>query len=297
MIKKKIVFIILHYMAVETTFECIKHIMDNIDTDSYQIVVVDNNSPDDSYDLLYNKYQKERSVDLIHCEENLGFSRGNNLGIRYARQKYETEFLVVMNNDAFMLETLFLKKVEMYYGQYHFSVAGPRVVDKYGVSSNPVADDLPSIDIINKRVAHHEKMLRLNRLHLMMIYYRYKNLRMRLERCNKIIRNREKKKINENEVKQDVVLHGCFWIFSNDFFREYEGLTEKKALFAEEETLLYMLRQKHLVSIFLPDILVIHMEDASTNAAYKELKKRLLFISKNQIETWKEYVEMMGENE
>lgn len=297
MIKKKIIFVVLHYMAAETTFECIKHIIDNIDTDSYQIVVVDNNSPDDSYDLLCQKYQKDKLVDLIHSEENLGFSRGNNLGIRYARQKYECEFMVVMNNDAFMLETLFLKKVEMYYNQYHFAVAGPRVVDRYGVSSNPVAIDLPTGDIINSRIAENEKMLRLNRFHLMMMYYRYRELRTKLERCNKIIRNREKKEISENEVKRDVVLHGCFWIFSNDFFREYEGLTEKKALFAEEETLLYKLRQKHLISIFLPDILVVHMEDASTDAAYKELKHRLVFMSKNMVDTWKEYLGMMRDNE
>lgn len=297
MIKKYLIFIVLHYMAVETTIECIKHIMDNIDTDSYQIIVVDNNSPDDSYNLLFQKYQKEKFVELIHSEENLGFSRGNNLGIHYARQKYACEFLVVMNNDAFLLETLFAQKVEMYYNQYHFAVAGPRVVDKYGVSSNPVADDLPTEDIVNRRIAEHEKMLRLNHFHLMMIYYRYRKLRTKLERCNKIIRNREKKKVSENEIKQDVVLHGCFWIFSNDFFKEYEGLTEKKALFAEEETLLYKLRKKHLVSIFLPDILVIHMEDVSTNAAYKELKQRLLFISKNMIDTWKEYLEMLRKDE
>lgn len=294
--KKKIIFIILHYMAVEVTLECIRHVMDFVDTGEYQIIVVDNNSPDDSYNLLCEKYQYNTFVDLVHSEDNLGFTGGNNLGIRYVREKYEFDFLVLMNNDVFLLETLLLNKVERYYEKYHFAVAGPRVVDRYGVSSNPVAIDLPAEDIINRRIEEHEKMLRLNRLHLMMVYYRYRRLRTKLERCNKIIRNREKKKVSENEVKKDVVLHGSCWIFSNDFFREYEGLSEKKALFAEEQTLLYKLRKRQLLSVYLPDVLVVHMEDMSTNAAYKELKKRLLFISKNQIETWNEYKKMIRED-
>ena len=60
------------------------------------IVVVDNGSSDKEYYPL-----KEISdIKLIRSDENLGFGRGNNLGIRWAFSNTDCEYIFLLNNDA-----------------------------------------------------------------------------------------------------------------------------------------------------------------------------------------------------
>lgn len=39
---------------------------------------------------------------VIASEKNLGFARGNNLGIRYARSHFEPDFIVAANSDIIL---------------------------------------------------------------------------------------------------------------------------------------------------------------------------------------------------
>ena len=48
----KIVFVILHYLAIDETYKSVDSIEKKIDTDMYKIVIVDNASPDKSGALL-----------------------------------------------------------------------------------------------------------------------------------------------------------------------------------------------------------------------------------------------------
>lgn len=58
-----------------------------------EIIVIDNNSPDDNPEILKQTYPE---IELIRSHENLGFAGGNNLGIRKARGKY----IFLLNNDT-----------------------------------------------------------------------------------------------------------------------------------------------------------------------------------------------------
>ena len=74
--KKKIDIgiIILHYNNIEDTNECIESIKSNIDTKLFQIIVIDNKSPDGSGNVLSSKYQDDINVKIILNEKNEGFS-------------------------------------------------------------------------------------------------------------------------------------------------------------------------------------------------------------------------------
>ncbi|QAU38495.1 glycosyltransferase family 2 protein [Bradyrhizobium guangdongense] len=60
-----------------------------------QIIVVDNNSKDESVALLSARYPE---VELIRSEVNLGFGRANNLALTKARGRY----VLLLNTDAFV---------------------------------------------------------------------------------------------------------------------------------------------------------------------------------------------------
>ncbi|GAA0456475.1 glycosyltransferase family 2 protein [Halococcus dombrowskii] len=54
----------------------------------YEIVVVDNNSQDDTLQLLRNAHSEDDSVRIVENEQNRGFSRGINRGIRESDGQY-----------------------------------------------------------------------------------------------------------------------------------------------------------------------------------------------------------------
>ncbi len=87
--------IILNWNGFKDTAECINSIK-NISYNNYKIIVVDNASDCDA-----EKIEKEfgNSVFLIRNECNLGFSGGNNIGIKYAL-KDNPEYILLINNDT-----------------------------------------------------------------------------------------------------------------------------------------------------------------------------------------------------
>ena len=81
--KKKIVYLILHYLTYDETIKCVDSIKSYNKNNDYEIVIVDNGSNNRTGERLLNDYKKEKNVHIIISKENLGFARGNNLGFKY----------------------------------------------------------------------------------------------------------------------------------------------------------------------------------------------------------------------
>ena len=77
---QSLAFVILHYNTMKETTDCICSIEKNIDGDKYNIVVVDNASPNGSGIQLEERYKENKRVHVILNSENQGFAKGNNLG-------------------------------------------------------------------------------------------------------------------------------------------------------------------------------------------------------------------------
>lgn len=96
--KLKIHIILVNYNGYEDTIECIDSIIVNRYR-NYKIIVVDNASTDDSRDMLIQKYNNHNDIHIIFNNENVGFSGGNNIGIKYALQE-NPDFIMLLNNDT-----------------------------------------------------------------------------------------------------------------------------------------------------------------------------------------------------
>ena len=94
--------IIVNYKNQHLITQCVKSIVDNEKELSYEIIVVDNNSEDDSESILKDIYP-----DLIWIQMgyNSGFGRANNAGFKKASGKY----ILILNSDIIIKEknTLF----------------------------------------------------------------------------------------------------------------------------------------------------------------------------------------------
>ncbi len=162
-----IVFLILHYMLYEETCRAVSYITKNSDTENYKIVIVDNASPNDSFESLKTKFDGNDKIVLIKNEENLGFSKGNNVGFAYAKKYFHPKYIVMMNNDVYLLEKQLFQKLEKEYNENVFSVAGPLVIQKNGdISKNPKGSRLYTYEEIEFKIKRKTWDLFFLRIHL-----------------------------------------------------------------------------------------------------------------------------------
>ncbi len=162
---KKVYTVILNYKNWRDTVECLESVL-KLDYPDYQVIVVDNDSPDDSLTrmiewaegkvkvegvnerlkhlvfpevpkpipyVVYDRKTAERggnkateksagkvsdnhpySLVFIRSDENLGFSGGNNIALRYALSKGDFEYVWILNNDTVVEKSSLTELVEMY---------------------------------------------------------------------------------------------------------------------------------------------------------------------------------------
>ena len=84
------VFIILNYKTYKDTLVLVDSLLEQ-GLGNRRIIIIDNASPNESYEILNAKYGNNGSVDVIYSEENGGFSKGNNIGLRFAK-KYNPRY-------------------------------------------------------------------------------------------------------------------------------------------------------------------------------------------------------------
>ena len=101
------VFVVLHYYTIQDTMFCIDSIISKLINEPINIIVVDNNSPNDSGKALKKKYAKIPLVTVILNDENSGFSKGINIGCEYAINHFSPDFICTLNNDTYIDDTQF----------------------------------------------------------------------------------------------------------------------------------------------------------------------------------------------
>lgn len=87
--------ILLNYNNWQDTIECIESLKKS-DVSDNNIIVVENSSSDDSYKMLSSKFPY---IKILQMEKNLGFTGGNNVGIKYAVEN-NYNYAILLNNDT-----------------------------------------------------------------------------------------------------------------------------------------------------------------------------------------------------
>lgn len=72
--------------------------------DDVRIIIVDNNSPDNSYDLLRDKFGGCSNIYILQNQRNTGYAAGNNVGIRYALETQNSPYIAIINPDVEITE-------------------------------------------------------------------------------------------------------------------------------------------------------------------------------------------------
>src|SRR5687768_858000 len=92
--------IILSWNTKELLHKCLKALQHHKSKFCFEVIVVDNCSSDGSADMVRSCFP---FVVLIESGENLGFAKGNNLGLNYSSGRFKC----LMNSDVEILDGAF----------------------------------------------------------------------------------------------------------------------------------------------------------------------------------------------
>lgn len=95
---KAIGIVILNYKTYIDTENLVNNILSQNSCYKIYIQIVDNASPNESYEYLQAKFADMANVDVFYNPINSGFARGNNVGLRLLKDK-EVEYALILNND------------------------------------------------------------------------------------------------------------------------------------------------------------------------------------------------------
>ena len=117
--------IIINYKSANHVLACIQSIYNETEKYSFEIIVVDNNSEDDS-ELKIRKAFPD--VKWIQSGYNAGFARANNFGIREANG----EFILVLNADTIVLENALDRSIDLFKSKTDAVACGVQLLNPDG---------------------------------------------------------------------------------------------------------------------------------------------------------------------
>jgi GT2 family glycosyltransferase len=122
-LKQPTIFIVvLNFNGKDTLVNCLSSLYQS-NYPEFEVVVVDNNSSDGSFEQARRLFSRAR---FIKNSSNLGFSKGNNIGIRYALEKF-ADYILVLNNDTLVEKTVLSKLAEVMEKNPRVGISSPLI--------------------------------------------------------------------------------------------------------------------------------------------------------------------------
>lgn len=123
--KEKIFVVILNWNRVGLTLKCITSFLKTHQLGSINLLVVDNASSDDSVTKIRKKFPH---VKILINKKNLGWSGGNNKGIKYALRN-GADVVVLVNNDTVFTQKKFISNlVKCFEEDSSIGIVGPKIL-------------------------------------------------------------------------------------------------------------------------------------------------------------------------
>ncbi len=140
----KLSIIIVHHRTPELLKLCLNSIKKTILGVDYEIIVVDSATSRKNAELIREKYPE--AIFLPH-KENLGYSRGVNLGLQKARGEY----LLILNPDIILTENSVAKMLDYMKKHPDIGILGPKMLNFNGTAQRTYFSFYKPITIIARR--------------------------------------------------------------------------------------------------------------------------------------------------
>lgn len=130
----------------ETTKPFLKSLYENTNPEDFELIFIDNASTDGTAEYLKEFAQKYNNIKLILNDENLGYSKANNQGLKIASGDY----IGLLNNDIYLTEGWLEKTIKAIDSYENVGLLSPRInhpKDK-GINTNNLKDEAIRIPLL-----------------------------------------------------------------------------------------------------------------------------------------------------
>jgi GT2 family glycosyltransferase len=248
--------IILNYNVRYFLEQCVLSVQSAIQNLDAEIIVVDNNSTDNSCQMMKDRFP---NITLIENKENAGFPKGNNIGVSIAKGEY----ICILNPDTVVAEDTFEKVLAFAKTKTDLGIVGCKLIDgtgnflpesKRGIPTPFVAFTkifslykiFPSIKAFGKYYASH---------------------------------------INENQTGKVEILVGAFMVMKKETYQEVGGFDERYFMYGEDIDLSFSILKSGKSNYYFHETTVMHYKGESTvrdNTYMKRFQEGMdLFYDKN----------------
>jgi len=122
---KKIGAVVLNYNSFNKTIECVNSILKTSDFVDL-IVIIDNASINDSILKLNEQYNLNNNVVILSQVKNLGYAKGNNIGLQFLISK-GYEYALITNNDVLYVENSIIILYSYIIKHPNVALIGPKI--------------------------------------------------------------------------------------------------------------------------------------------------------------------------
>ncbi len=227
--------IILNYNVryfLETCVLSVQKAIENLDA---EIIIIDNNSSDDSCRMVKSRFPK---IKLIENKENYGFPKGNNIGVKEAIGDY----ICILNPDTVVAEDTFIKILKTENWNLNTGIIGCKLIDGKGnfLPESKRGTPTPWISFTK-------------------IFGLYK-----LFPKSKLFNQYYAQHLNENQSGKVDILVGAFMVMKRDLYNEIGGFDEKCFMYSDDIDLSYRVLKKGQENYYFHETTVIHYKGEST---------------------------------
>ena len=254
--------VILNWNDMEYLIECLESLTHCTKNRSMEIIVVDNASTDGSPNAVANRFP---DVKLIRNNENLGFPKGNNIGIQASQGKY----IYLLNSDIKVLDGCMDALADYMDDNADIGMIGPK--------------------ILNGDLTHQSSCRRFPTL--------WNNLCTAIGlasafKQSKFLSGEHMLYFKGDRILNVDVLVGCFWVVRREALNEFGLLDEGFFIYAEDVDWCKRCWKAGWRVVFFPGAQAIHYQGVSTTK--KDPVRFALIQQRSVLRYWKKHHGLMG---
>ncbi|TNJ45805.1 glycosyltransferase family 2 protein [Tamlana fucoidanivorans] len=222
----KLSVVILNYNVRYFLELCIKSVQAALKDIDSEIIVVDNNSEDDSCNMVRELFSE---VILIENRENYGFSKGNNIGVK----KAQGEYVCILNPDTVVGEDTFEVLLKFAESKEDLGIVGCRLINGKGGFLPESKRNIPYVQAAFKKLLGDSKA-----------YYAHN--------------------VPKESISKVDILVGAFMLLRKNVYNELGGFDEDYFMYGEDIDISYKSLQQGYHNYYYGGITVIHFKGEST---------------------------------
>lgn len=249
-------FIIVNFNLKKELIDCISSIKKKVKDVNYEIIIVDNS---DNNIFQAEKFIKDTKIKIIKSSFNLGYSKGNNYGAKFANGDY----LFILNPDTQIIEGSIKNIINFIEKNKNVGAVSPQILD----SKNLVYDEQGASILTPKNA---------------FFVYSFIN---KLFKKNRFWKKYWGVPWDKDKIKKVDVVPGTAFLIKKDLFEKLGGFDPNLFLYFEEFDFCKKLKDKGFNNFISPDLKISHKWGASTIKNNKSInyfkKSRFYYFNKN----------------